>query len=1347
MRVSVKPRYNEFGKCLFSLRQSRGIGTQAELARLLGFKQQTVSRWEEGSSRPRADEIPAIAAALNADLAQLLLIAGHAPEGVTVSFDRPLPLHALTWDSFQRFSLHFLAALYPGDRVHPMGKEGHKQFGIDIEVTFADGRSHTFQCKREKYFGAAKVRTAIADQTAEATKKFILLSRVASPLARAEVRKHDDWDIWDQEDISRQFRSLAPVEQRRIVDIFFTGQRFALLGESEPGPWLTVSDFFAPQLAEGRIFNHRWNLVGRTKELDALACALADQSVVVVSLVGPVGGGKSRVLRSALEAFAATRPVLLLRVVSPTEEVTAKSMEDLGQGDKLLVVDDAHDRSDLGQLVRYAADERMHARLLLVYRPYWSDVVERELGQCGLTGGLVQAIPLEKPTKADALALASQVLSAHGAPLQSAAAIADMAYDSPLAVVVGAQIVAKERVHPESFGSNAEFRAIVLRRYEKVIAEDIAVGKDQVRVHSMLRIFALIQPFLPDDPRVLELLSSIEGIDASDASRIARTLIESGVLFKRGARYRLSPDLLADAIIETACITSSGTSNGYSERVFAVAIPEHKEHVLLNIGRLDWRRNEGDTADSTLLDGLWSTLKWEADYQRAQVKAAVQAAYFQPRQALAFARRLVDEGHGTDGDVCRIIGNAAYNMRYLANVCALLWEAGQDDARQTHQHPIRLLTELATPDPRKPIEYIEIVVDFALSLLPYPESWRGIYTPFDILEGALATEGHFTARETSRSISLSPYGVKPNDAVKGMRARIIEAMLASLIGENKRRAFLAAKLLAKAIHGPHGLLNREPSQEERSEWEKEFAQTLGLVDDLVDETRLPATVLVRIAESVAWNVYYPKGITVVPARRILTQLERDLATRTTRALIDGWGSSTWKIGADGQLGEFKTALAQLARDIDAAFPEAKSLAGFLDERLNEMKDYAGDGYGAPHILVGTLVGDRLGLAREVLDMRLHNESGPLAGYGAIALATLLRHAPQEAYARIGTLHEQAEELELIAQAYAISIESRKPTDTDRRLLRRIFATSNPSVLRHASWIIRGVVTHDRLLAIDLLANADPALAQATGQQYFYWLDDEKLIPFEVIRDDQLERIVNSLRPLDRLDDDAVRSFLGRVVKRAPQFVINLAKIRLEDSLAADDWGKHPLGGISDERKPFRLMSHPNAPALLRDLLNWGRERIGDHGFNFRFADLVHGLCAPYDAACVAVFEAWSEGGTAEHFNVLTVVLREAGPSFIFDHEAFIGRALRAARSLGRKVHRDLSSAIFATTLSGGRSGVPGKPFESDLKLKQRAEQQLARLSSSDPAYELYNNMRGQAEQDIGRQIAYGRLMDEEDADA
>ena len=262
---------------------------------------------------------------------------------------------------------------------------------------------------------------------------------------------------------------------------------------------------------------------------------------------------------------------------------------------------------------------------------------------------------------------------------------------------------------------------------------------------------------------------------------------------------------------------------------------------------------------------------------------------------------------------------------------------GQNDARHTSQHPnhpLRLLTELATPEPLKPVPYIEAVVDFMLSLIPDDENWAGSFTPFDVLEGALATEGH-TSSATRRAITFGAYGVN-HDAVRAVRNRIIDAILDSLTSGTQRRAYNAAIALQAATHGPMGLLNRNPSAAERDEWSKEFVETLERVNDVLDRTVLPPVILLRIASSVHWHAHYGQGVTRAPAARILDRLDRDLETRVTRVLIDGWGTNTWD-HPDGWQDRNEAIQCDLANEVVAAFPRAPDLVAFINARLVEMR--------------------------------------------------------------------------------------------------------------------------------------------------------------------------------------------------------------------------------------------------------------------------------------------------------------------------------------------------------------------------------------------------------------------------
>jgi hypothetical protein len=642
------------------------------------------------------------------------------------------------------------------------------------------------------------------------------------------------------------------------------------------------------------------------------------------------------------------------------------------------------------------------------------------------------------------------------------------------------------------------------------------------------------------------------------------------------------------------------------------------------------------------------------------------------------------------------------------------------------------------------VEYCEAVVEFAISLLSVDDAWDGMLTPLDVLAGALATEGHFTSKSTSREVTLSSYGVD-RGPVAAMRTRIVDAIIESLTSDNKRRAFCATKLVATAVRGPIGLLNRSPSADERAAWESEFVQTLNRVADIAERERLPATILVAVAHSVAWHAHYPKGPTKEPSQRILLRLDRDLETRATRVLVDGWGSNTWKLAADSRREAIEVAKERLAAELDAAFPDPQSLAGFLDSRLTEIREYGGDGYGSPQIFLGPFIADRLNLARQILNTLEASPTAQIARFAAVALSALLQHATTEAHARIDAwLSSNEPRLAVVAQAYAMH--TRPPNDSDRVVLQRIFGSSDQAVLGYVSWIFRNVAEHDKLFALDLLASANAAVVDATRHEHLMWLSDDKLVPMQLISDDQLARIVASLRSTDRLDDHWVHEFLQRVGSRKPELVVELVKARLEDGLAANDWSKHPVGIGTRHQKPLGLCAHERGPALFSDLLDWALPRIDDYRFAHRFSDLIHGVFGLCDDACLPALEAWFASGGKEHLKVVAAILREADSSFVLRHGEFVARALRAAHTQGLKTHSAVASALYSSAMSGIRHGVAGKPFPIDEQMKAHAEAQLAQISRADPTYGLYDSLRKHAERDIERQLAEGRLMDEGEAE-
>ena len=124
---------------------ARAWRASLDLATRLNVSQQTVSRWEAGTHRPRGSQLPAIAAALRLDVSGLRCLAGY--DGIPVeTFAQPFPVDRLDPDSFEQFIADLAGHMFPGAVVRRMGKSGHRQDGIDVLAVLPDGCRIGLQC-------------------------------------------------------------------------------------------------------------------------------------------------------------------------------------------------------------------------------------------------------------------------------------------------------------------------------------------------------------------------------------------------------------------------------------------------------------------------------------------------------------------------------------------------------------------------------------------------------------------------------------------------------------------------------------------------------------------------------------------------------------------------------------------------------------------------------------------------------------------------------------------------------------------------------------------------------------------------------------------------------------------------------------------------------------------------------------------------------------------------------------------------------------------------------------------------------------------------------------------------
>jgi transcriptional regulator with XRE-family HTH domain len=1337
----ITTQYKAFGKIVASARKRKGL-EQGELGRLLGTTQQNISRWEAGQSRPRLRQIPTLASVLGEKENTLRTAAGYSapaeviPATVTLSHDQPFPVDALAHEAFQRFIEDLVRALHPDAReVRAAGKTGHDQAGTDILAILADGRRSSFQCKRVTRFGPADVRETVHAHAAPADHKYLVLSRVASPRTAEAVRAFRDWTLWDKDDIARLVRDgLAPLVRRKLVDKYFPGQRYALLGEPNPGPWQTPDEFFAPFAGSHATFSHDWDLVGRASEVDAIMHGLQSDTNRIVLLLGAGGIGKSRILKYVVETLQTHngRPPLFL---SPTETLSAAALEILGNGPEIVIVDDAHDRSDLPGLFAYAAHPGRDIRILLAARPY---ARARMRGQAGefARGGAITEVELRRLSLADTNKLAGEVLARFGGAPEFAEPIAHATRDCPLVTVLAGRIAVEENL-PLTLAQNSDaFRDTILGKFAKIITGELAPPGEQKTFTDILKLISLVQPFSIEDAAFLELATDVASVPRDKASATLRMLIEGGILFQRGAQYRLMPDLLGDYIIEQTCIGADERLDSFADQVFAAAAPPLLGHVLVNLGRLDWRRTSGNPAKSHLVAHLWRALKVTGAYHDSALEAATTAAVYQPLQALDFVTRQWRAGVRHD-DLVKIVRNTAYHRDHLDKACGLLWEMGRADHRDRGRfpnHAMRTLEELCAVAPDKPLDFNAAIVNFGLALLDRADAFDTLFSPFDFLKGILSGEG-YTTKGDNRTITLMPFTVN-YDAVAPMRARVIDRTIGFLSGPSLRAAGRASAFLKDALRYPMASFGGRISDSVLALYTAEFRKTLSRLRNLVQSDTLDPVVMVAIAHAIAWHVHYAGGETAAVARKLFAELPTDLAFRLLTALSDGFGRVfLGRLDANTWQSRLNAWVADLVKDLSAAYPKAAQLRPVLEEALARTaeaglaKDHSG------HVLIREILHKRMDLARLVVEEASADSESRLSVYLDAALLQVLHAAPDTArrYARhfldSGTIAFQC----AVGRAFSNPpMEHDTLAPADAEIIKRVLSSSDPQVASSGLGVLSTLARKSWRIAIDLLRHANLKLDARLADQAFMMLHGLEHDIFAALDEDDVRYILGELKPLPELDGHWIETLLSHLSLHFPELTSAFFLARVDQATASDDALLYrPINYGPWVHVRLRFKESPRYAAVLESVWQWMTAHDpGDWRFEHHASALFEGMFLPIDEAVLAFLSGKMTMADPRSLRWIASVLAHADPNFVFDHHKVVVSFLDTCERAGEPVRRKAIDALFRSATSGVHSGHPGEPFPRDLECREASLALLARLPRLSSAYEFYNMLREHSDHSI-----------------
>lgn len=1356
-------RYESLGKLIKQEREKRGL-EQADLATTLSVTQQTVSRWEKGDSRPRQSDLPKLAELFSGDIEEWTEKAGYADDGADSSLTPTLPLQYLSEENFEFFCRDLVKALNPNSDVHRYGTKGHKQEGIDLfaknEKTLLD-----YQCKRHKQFGPADVADAIKATTFKADHHNLLLSRIASPSTRKEVLKHNEWTLWDKEDISREVRSLPKDVAIRIVDTYFTGWRKKFLGVEEPSPWLTPAEFYLPLADRFKLFSHGWSFVGRQKELQLLIDFESQKNSQVIIISGRGGVGKSRLLRDWSERLDKKVPV---RFVALGTEIEPKDIELLPKGVSYLVIDDAHERHDIlviiGGIIRF----RPEMKVVLSTRPYGVSHLENELTKSGVSYA-DKTITLGDLSIEDTKSLAEEILKdvSEENVTQYAQRIAEITKDCPLATVIGSRLVGEGTIKPELLNNEKRFRERLFSTFRDVIAGEIGISTP-VEIKELLDFIAMIQPINPSEQNVKEASEKILERTFDKILRDISALEDAGVLLRRGNRLRIVPDLLADFIrAEASYDDNNNTPTGYADRVFSTVQNESAKNLLINLSQLDWRLSS-DGIQSQLLKEIWgkitSEVKESNNANRCEIlKALKDIAYYQPAQVLELVEFVKNNpatspenpeyehiykythGHAL-AELPEILKRIGYNLEFLPQCADLIWEISRGDRRRTNSHPdhgIRILEDLAQYDiyelTGKSVQVNTIMLDAVKRWLKDPKIHEYANSPLDILDEFLKKEGN-TDTYNKGKITFHSFAVNFENTKK-LRDAALELIIECAYSPHLRLSLRAIRSLHEALSEPRELYGRQVTEAEQDKWKPFQLEVLKALVNISKKQTNPIIQL-EIKSSLPWQVKYSKSAPIKEmAKNLFVQLSKPFENRLLQAL-ESTHDRDWFLDEE---------------DYDYEKVEKMNLT-FRQNVVNEfVKKYPNSQEGFA-VLEALLLEAESCMANIPFPITFFTQLAKNHTDYAVELAKKILAAPDSVISSsLGyILYGLAEKnliltTEIASEALSTSNERLVTAVADYYWRRNwVDLYGGELDLSNLKLLLKCKVHFAKKMAIGSLgrfAKAKPEIAKeillGVNLENNKELADEycgifdKLYHFDpnTLSDKEISIILSKLELVTDIDDHNIEELLEEFSKRMPRAVINLLIKRIDIS---KEQTKEP------EAEKFRPFSYtftrhfsgvkdsPEYVDILRDLRNKAAE--DNWQAHFWCPLLFKAVSNNFSKASLDVLMEWVNSGEKEKIGVVGVLIKELPDNFVFQNPQFVTDMLTAARPFGEKFLKATMYDLAGSAMYGSRQGVVGQPMPEDVALKENSIKMMEKYPKGSLEYEFYDILLKHANREINEKM-------------
>lgn len=1115
----------------------------------------------------------------------------------------------------------------------------------------------------------------------------------------------------------------------------------------------TTDHFFRPSLDPNHLYHHGWSFVGRGDVLETLHAFVASERHRVAILPGRGGIGKTKLLHAFAQGFDARHPGVALRFMREGILVAPESRDDMPAPPSVIVVDDAHRRTDVATLCAIAQEGPRRIKLILATRPHGLGAIESLLVHGNVDTR--EILPLDSLTslkRGDVKDLARQALGAeHGHLADRLAAVTK---DSPLVTVIGGRLLAERAISPAELERDAEFRIAVLGRFTDELVGHVDDRIDPAFCRALLALCAAVAPVNPDDEEFLEAAAVFLVVDKVALLQGIDALERAGILLRRGYTIRVTPDVLADHILHEACLTEHGRPTGYAQRIFDRFAPTSAARVLGNLGELEWRVHRATGRESDVLADVWRTIgaRFVAASHRGRLailRSLVDVAFYQPVQVLHLVTMAMRHPSTTDDDdpfpslgfhlythedVLRalppLLGRIGYRRAHLPRCCDLLWQIGRDDPRpvtHTPEHAIRVLRGFAGYDTDRSLASNWVVVEAVERWLRKPDAHRHRQSPLDVLDPLLAkvvTANH----QEGGQVVLQAF-LLDRAAIRPIRERAIGIITRCAVAAADDVAVTVRCLrsLKDALADPMPYYGLIITPDDIAGWVPEQREILDLLAELASTLTHPLARLYLTDMLLPYTLSKRDDIARA-AWDIHAALLESFELRLARALFPSYNARLMEAEAGPptepaeRWRRQEQAQHAVAAGLVARCPDPAEGAAILNSMLTAVPD----GFDPPVLMpfVQALAGLHEGYIAGLCDSVVAAPDCPLAPHLRTLFSGVRAYEPDRAATLVRRIVDEGH-VGLCQSILFVYQWGGDLLPADVPIIQALLASDSPAVRRDAVAALRGMRTTTPRRAIALACAVDIGQSEEFAHALCGLFDPLAGIPLAEADDGEVATLVNKLEPIPSLDDPHVGQFLTDACARLPRLVVGMLLRRVARANSDPVPGYQAFPEDGQHVDLGALARSEDYEDMLRDIYRAARAQ-GVHPFS-SLPHLFRRASARYDERSMSVVTRWIDGEDAQGIRTVGDLLRAVPSSFIFTHRDAVVHLLEQAYDADDDCYAYVAHALKSTVQSRSRQRVIGGLDPKDVALHRQATEIATAYAHSWPVSQFYTDITREAD--------------------